>query len=201
MSCHASEEALERYCLGSCDEQELAALEEHLLVCHVCQDRVLEADSLLRPMRAALAEKSGQGRAAAGGSHRSHRRWWGLFQTRLLWFPILGLVLLLFVFWPPFRASSSAPQVVALATFRGLDASPAHAPHSTALKLQPDLSGLAGSPRYRIEVVAPDGSIRRRGVLEENGDFTAGMLARGYYWVRLYDQTGKLLREYALEVG
>ena len=37
------------------DEIELAAIEEHLLVCHACQDRLTDTDVYTKSIRAALA--------------------------------------------------------------------------------------------------------------------------------------------------
>jgi len=47
-------DALERYALGQMSESETAALDEHLLVCHACQDWLREAEDYARVMRAAL---------------------------------------------------------------------------------------------------------------------------------------------------
>jgi hypothetical protein len=52
----ASDESIEAYSLGKVtDDFELAAIEEHLLVCHGCQDRLADADVYKRAMRAALS--------------------------------------------------------------------------------------------------------------------------------------------------
>jgi anti-sigma factor RsiW len=201
MSCHASEEALERYCLGTCSEQELAALEEHLLVCHVCQDRALETELLVKPMRAALAERLGQKPSPAART-RGRRRSVRPAQLHLFLAPVVALFLVVLVLWHPFRAANAAPQVVALATFRGHDErGPAHAPGRAQLHLAPDLTGLPRAGVVRIEVIGADGGVRRQGRLDAGGHFPAGVLAPGAYWVRIYDTAGRLLREYALEVG
>jgi hypothetical protein len=51
---HIEEELLERYSLGKLGEDECASLEEHLLVCHSCQDRLAETDEFVRTIRAAV---------------------------------------------------------------------------------------------------------------------------------------------------
>ena len=53
---HPNEEQLERYAMGRLAERELAPIEEHLLVCEACQERLEMAESLLPAMRRALRE-------------------------------------------------------------------------------------------------------------------------------------------------
>ena len=50
---HIDEETLERYALGRLGEEEAAPVEEHLLICHSCQDRLAAADEYIRIVRAA----------------------------------------------------------------------------------------------------------------------------------------------------
>ncbi len=52
---HLSDDDLERYAMGAVkDEGELAALEEHLLVCGWCIERAEQSDRYIETMRAAL---------------------------------------------------------------------------------------------------------------------------------------------------
>src|ERR1035438_2505623 len=48
---HATDDALERYAMGRSPEPELAGLEEHLLVCESCQDRLALEDSIRQGVR------------------------------------------------------------------------------------------------------------------------------------------------------
>ena len=50
---HIEEETLELYALGRLGEDEAAPVEEHLLVCHFCQDRLAATDEYIRTVRAA----------------------------------------------------------------------------------------------------------------------------------------------------
>ena len=60
---HASDTDLERYYLGMVkDKVELAALEEHLLLCSVCVDRAEAAQEYVDLMRVALLRFAGGGR-------------------------------------------------------------------------------------------------------------------------------------------
>ena len=51
---HISEDLLELYSLGRLEEPQLAPVEEHLLVCHECLDRVQRIDEFVAAMKAAL---------------------------------------------------------------------------------------------------------------------------------------------------
>ena len=51
---HVDEELLERYSLGRIGEDEAASLEEHLLICEECMDRLEGLNVYHRAMRAAL---------------------------------------------------------------------------------------------------------------------------------------------------
>ena len=52
---HISDDDLERYAMGAVkDEWELAALEEHLLLCGWCIDRAESTDLYVEAMRAAV---------------------------------------------------------------------------------------------------------------------------------------------------
>jgi len=51
---HVADDLLELYSLDRLSADELVAVEEHLLVCRACQDRLKETDDFVRVMRAAL---------------------------------------------------------------------------------------------------------------------------------------------------
>jgi anti-sigma factor RsiW len=57
MDDHISDETLERHAAGhKLPEAELAALEEHLLTCTACQDRLRHWEEYVAAMRQALKE-------------------------------------------------------------------------------------------------------------------------------------------------
>ena len=51
---HYPEETWESYALGILSDQESEALEEHLFICHACQDLLAEADEYIEVTKAAL---------------------------------------------------------------------------------------------------------------------------------------------------
>ncbi|MCX6623074.1 MAG: zf-HC2 domain-containing protein, partial [Acidobacteria bacterium] len=180
MSCHASEEALERYSLGASSDEETAQIEEHLLICHNCQDRLAETDLLIKPLRAALAaEVSPVDGPAFGGKRKPLRKFLLWFAPhKLAWMPAFALVLLMAFAWTDFRVASPAPQRVALTVFRGAESdASAQASAEAPIQLSMNLSALGVSPSYRIEIVNSMGAVERSGTLQgQAGDarFDAG---------------------------
>src|ERR1017187_9644073 len=53
MADHVTEEDLEQYCLGGLTEVRCARLEEHLLLCGTCRDRLPATENFVRAMRQA----------------------------------------------------------------------------------------------------------------------------------------------------
>jgi anti-sigma factor RsiW len=53
---HLGGEDAERFSLGEMREEELAACEEHLLICDACRRRVAESDAYVAAMREAAAK-------------------------------------------------------------------------------------------------------------------------------------------------
>jgi len=52
---HVPEELLEAYAMDSLSEPESAPLEEHLLLCEICQHRLAELDDFIQVAKSALA--------------------------------------------------------------------------------------------------------------------------------------------------
>ncbi len=50
---HIAEDSLEQYAMGALPEPEAGPLEEHLLICTACQDRLQTTDDYVAAMRAA----------------------------------------------------------------------------------------------------------------------------------------------------
>jgi hypothetical protein len=97
---------------------------------------------------------------------------------------------------------AAAPFTVSLRTMRG-PANQATAPSRRPLLLELDLTGLAASPAYRIEMVDRSGYRVWQGVLTSLG--ATGSVAipaqeRGSYFVRIALPSGETLREYGLQL-
>jgi anti-sigma factor RsiW len=54
---HVSEELLDQYALNKLSEAEAAAVEEHILICPNCQDRLTLTDDVIEALRAAAAKQ------------------------------------------------------------------------------------------------------------------------------------------------
>ena len=55
---HISEDLLDQYALKKLPEDEAAALEEHLLICHDCQDRLRLTEAFIAALRAVVGPTS-----------------------------------------------------------------------------------------------------------------------------------------------
>jgi anti-sigma factor RsiW len=67
---HPDDGQIEKYALGILSAEETRGFEQHLLICHDCQDRVAEMDAELQGMQAAARELRAQElmkRGKAGG--------------------------------------------------------------------------------------------------------------------------------------
>jgi anti-sigma factor ChrR (cupin superfamily) len=67
---HPDDAEIEKYSLGVLDEVAAGELEQHVLICHDCQDRVAEMDAEIQGMRAAAREIRAQEvrKQSSGGS-------------------------------------------------------------------------------------------------------------------------------------
>ena len=205
---HATEDVLEFYSLGMLSEAETEVLEEHLLVCADCQDRLAETDDYVRHMRAATAKlRAGKGRKHTWSAGRLFS---ALAAPRLAWVAaaLCCLFVLVWVFAGRTRSLPiiSPPVAVTLQTTRGQeDSLAARAPRGRVLLLQADVTGLPQQGLCELEIVDAGGRPVRRSQVKPEGDHLAAAvpgLGPGAYWVRLYAPGSRteLLREYALRV-
>lgn len=182
---HIDETTLERYVMGALSGGATAEVEQHLLICETCRQRVTEAEDYVRAMRSAAESAPGASESA---------RWWGF---RWLVPAVAFAALAVFALVRLGPRTSSSPAVVALTAMRGPEA--AQAPANRALELHPDLRGLPPSPRYRLELVTATGSIAWKGEFQPPSALAPDQ-APGDYFVRVSLPDGTLLREYALEI-
>jgi hypothetical protein len=189
---HLEESAIEGYALRSLPDDAIPGIEQHLLFCEMCRDRVTQADAYIRAMKSATELLPAE-------PERS--RWRLRFLVPA--FAACALVIAgvgLFIA-PLGRDGSPAP--VALLVMRGADIQ-AHGPAGRKLQLQPDLEGLPAAPVYRMELVDAAGSPVWKGNLAALGRSASAVVPsqpRGVYFVRLSLPTGQLLREFALQLG
>jgi len=198
MADHVTEEDLEQYCLGGLTEVGCVRLEEHLLLCETCRDRLTETENFVGAMRAAsrqLHEQQREEHSAGIVASRSWRRTWPGHLAPML---IAALLLVCAAVWSGHHSSVPAPPpfAVELTAMRG--AAPGRAPAGRPLLLELDLSGLGDGQPFSGEVVDASGSGVAKFPVAASVRLQA--LPPGSYFVRIYKSSGELLREYALTV-
>ncbi|MBZ5620902.1 MAG: hypothetical protein LAQ69_19555 [Acidobacteriia bacterium] len=186
---HLDEDEIERYSLGTTADEDFARLDEHLLICESCQDRVTESDRYVSTMQRAGAQLRGRGSK----------------QSRMV--PIFALaatVLFLVVFGLRFTNRSTVAPAFALnlVATRG-NGIEAKAPGGRPLTLQLDLAGLPPESSFGLEMVDRFGRQVWQGTVVSHDSKAAASVpqrAGGIYFVRVYAPSGALLREYGLEI-
>jgi hypothetical protein len=188
---HIEETALERYSMGSLKAEASVELEQHLLYCETCQDRLTEANAYIRAMKWAV-RVSPEAIVQPSDNFR-------LFQTCAVY--ALLIIVSVVSFGPSDRRH--APAAITLLAFRGADME-AHGPSGRVLVLQPDIKGLVAAPSYRLEIVNAAGLLIWRGAVSAGERASRTLVppkSPGLYFVRVSLRSGKLLREYALKLG
>jgi Putative zinc-finger len=200
---HASEDALEKYCLGSVPAAELEAIESHLLVCPACRDRLREQEGYVRIMQQATAQ-------AAADQLARQSRWRAIADWFFRSIPATAItaavaLALAWGFAPSLRRAPATPPItVALELTRGGESLRAHAPAHRPLLLTLDLTGVAPRDSYQVRIVDAGGAdVLDAAAKPDHGRLSvtaSTRLARGTYWVRLYDPSEPEipLREYGL---
>jgi hypothetical protein len=183
---------LERYSIGTSSLAESTHVEEHLLICECCQDRLRETDDYVLAMQRA----SRQVRRDEKVTKRSEWRF-------PAWFPPLVAVAcgLLLVVAALRLVRPPGPVVAVSLSAQRSNGGGTGAAAGRQLVLHPDLTGLADSSSYRLEIVDQTGRAVRQGMLvrTQAGVAIPG-LGVGQYFVRVYLPAGELLREYGLQI-
>lgn len=190
---HPGKEALERFLLHQCSEDELEVVETHVLACESCVDQLeaLELDIAatkiaLQNLEAAPPRKQ---MAKAAGAWRS---WFTIPRLSLAsGFAALacGAILL------------SVPHDVALTAYRGTET--AIVSEWRPLHMHLNAADLSEGP-IQVELVDRLGSPLWKGASAVRRDTVDVHLPRikqsGNHFLRLYSPQGELLREYAFQV-
>ncbi len=191
---HPMEDVLERYALGNSRATEIEALEEHLLVCAHCQERLSETDLYIFALRDATKILSGEARAK-----RPARSFWPVWAVG---FAALAMALFLL----PVRRRPVPAQEVFLETSRGAEPQLIQSVAAgRPFAINVAVTELAKSPEYRRELLDDAGVIQWAGAAgTAAGHLRAEvpvLLAPGQYWVRisLPSTPPALLREFGLQ--
>jgi hypothetical protein len=203
---HASDDRLEEYCLGRVPAGELDDLDDHLLVCPQCLERLRETEIYVGTMRQAVTAAAREAPARRGAVPR----WFATLLRPAPAAAFCGVAALVLVWGiaPSMRGRRMAePVAITLeATRGGGESLRANAPERTPLALTLDLTGVPPLAAYNVRIVDANGAP----VFDASTQPAGGRLmvsapprlVRGTYWVRLYDRDAPpaLLREYGLEL-
>lgn len=203
-----TEREVEQFVLNRLDEPVLSSVEEHLLVCGGCLERVEQEERFVDELKAASTRLEAEQKAGVGAREGSRSGVLAFFRPSRTWAAagLMACTLLLAIVFMPGRDLATRSLDVALVLERsgGLTET-AVAPSGADLRLMMDLTELPPAERYRLELVDHQGRRLASGEAPRKDGWLAWSpakrLSRGSYWVRLMPVSGdELLREFALRV-
>jgi hypothetical protein len=192
---HVSDDRLEQYLMGSLPESDVNEVEDHLLVCHPCQDLLEETEQYLATMKIATAQVL---------SSPERQPFWSRWLRFVFEIPKPALAaaacaLFAFILLAPRNPQTAT---VELESLRGPE-SAVQAPSNAKLALRLSLVGMtAVSGPLELQIADAGGSIVARTSAEIEGSRALAhvdALQPGVYWVRLHEK-GELVREFGLNV-
>jgi hypothetical protein len=196
---HIEDEVLERYSIGSLPEELAAEVEEHLLLCLMCQNRLLETDRFLMLLREAATRLSAQ--------PSTERERWSSFRCGS-WAVAAGFLLAVLILLPPHHLlpqhhhDTPSPAVVWMQSLRGQDAA-THVVFGEPSLLVFDLT-VTAEPHYVVQIVDRVGNevLRNRATIRTGRIcLLVNSIRHGSYWVRVYrEANSELVAEYGLSV-
>jgi hypothetical protein len=199
---HPSQETFEMYSLGRLAGPDCEPFENHLLICSECQDHLAVIDAEIADIKYACRVAA----STADARRRSGVFAWLFAAPKPMW-AAAAAALVLTVSVPLYR-EATAPRgeaEVTITTSRGAEPVVASAPARTRLKLNVEVQGVAVTGPCRIDLVNGDGHRVWTGQgSTSNGVVSASVserLSAGQYWVRIYNPSGELLRESALQLN
>jgi len=189
---HISADLLERYSLHQLSEEQLAPVEEHLLLCPVCQQVLTEIDEFVAAMKIAARQITETKAPTQRPLQRALPLTSGVLVTALLVFIYLA------------RPSALPESAITLIAKRGASAGAStQAPAHTALAITAVAPEISPGREVRLELVDSQGRVLWQGSGESQlGQVSARInrsLDAGSYWLRAYEDS-RLLQEYGLQV-
>lgn len=194
-----SDGQLELYSMGRMAEPASAVVEEHLLLCSDCQDRLNEVDEYVALM------KQETGRLVTQPARPRRSLIPQLWISKPVWAGAFALLIATIgISWQLAMRPAALPvETVQLVANRGVHAE-THAVRNRRLTLKMDLTELPAADAYRVQVVDSTGAPVWQGTAKPGERRLQVSLNRklepGTYWVRLYGGDEEFLREYGLRV-
>lgn len=202
---HPAEEALERFLLHQCPDEELDTVETHILGCGACVSRLEALETQVADLRLGFEElERKQAVAVAAKQHRSRKTWFTV--PNLAWAGAAAVVVVGLAITPQLLRHPAPLAEVSLIATRGAETTAV--PEGRPLHVHLDAAGLPEGP-VSVELVDGTGAQIWKGsglVRHDQVDVTTPQIAGpGAYFFRLYaaarnGQPGDLLREFALQV-
>lgn len=211
---HLTEEAMETYALGRLADPEAELLEEHLLLCNDCQDRLGKLDEFVSAFRIAAgrSDRKQDVRTPPGQSLGPTLRA-SLLSFFRSWRPLYSIggavaaAALAVAMLPRGPAPAPVPVRIELNAIRGMVPEVSLPSPGATLQLSLDLTGLPAASRLTVEITAAAGQVLWTqtasrpdgGTLSVSPSFTP---REGIYWVRIHEAGGShaLLREFGFRV-
>ncbi|HZL55622.1 MAG TPA: hypothetical protein VFC21_00985 [Bryobacteraceae bacterium] len=190
---HESDDRLELYALSRLPDSDVAKIEEHLLICDLCRDRLDETGAFAEAMRTAFKSQPAREVSAV------HRGWFGWLRPQ---FALAGafaaVVLAVGIYW---TAGAARMMPVASLQFNIANRGSEVKTVKTAKEL--DLSFGEAAGVARIDVVDSSGETVWTGAPEPGRPVEAKVreaLSPGGYFARTYTASGQMLHEYGFRV-
>ncbi len=191
---HLHEDVFEEYIFGRLSEDDVVSFEKHLLICEECQAALDNSAQYVQLMKAATAACVRDSSVICPPRFRLPNH--SLRRNAAAAAVLLLMSLSALFSW---RTTGGDPKPVVLESYRaGSPSTMPQAPAGQPLDLKIDLRDLPTASGYRVEVV--DSSGRRVWFGGTPARLTKG-LAPGTYWIRLFTESGELLREFGLRAG
>jgi len=188
---HESDDQLELYALDRLSELEAARVEDHVILCDVCRDRLEEVGTFAFAMRDALLTQPAMADRERFGWLRS----WFAGPRLAMAGAFAAVLLAVGIYWMGGSSRMASVASLQLTAIRGSEVQAVAA--ARELDLTVTDAPAEGAP-FRLEVVDSGGAGVWTGTGLEAKVKTR--LAPGDYFVRLYSAQGQLLHEYEFRV-
>lgn len=203
---HPAEEALERFLLHQCPDEELDTVETHILGCGSCVSRLEALETQIADLRIAFEElQHEQTVAVAAKQHRSWKTWFTV--PNLAWAGAGAAVVVGLALTPQFLRHPAPLADVSLLAYRGSEVT--SVPEHRRLHVHLNAADLPEGPVV-VELVNDTGVRVWQSATQIHGeaaDVVAPQIDQpGAYFFRIYsagqgNRPSELLREFALQVN
>jgi hypothetical protein len=200
---HPAEDALERFVLHRCPEEELETVETHILACDMCVERLEALENQIADLR--MGYEQLQRESAVAVAQKQHRSWKTWFTVpNLAWAGAAAVIVAGLAITPQLVRQAPVAEI-SLSAYRGTES--ALVPESRPLHVQFNNLHLPEASVI-VQLVNDTGKPLWQGNGVIRDDRVAVMAPKigeaGSYYFRIYsarnNQPGELLREFALQV-